>query len=52
MSDAELKQWQVQFEAPDADELRGSQIAAVPLGFPTWAQWASERWPSLRWPLS
>jgi len=52
MSDSELKQWAAQFEAPDADELRGSQIAPVPLGFATWGQWASERWPSLRWPLS
>jgi predicted kinase len=48
MSDAELKQWQVQFEAPDRGELRGEQIPPVPPGHATWAQWASERWPS--WP--
>lgn len=47
MSDAELKQWQVQFQAPDQDELRGVQIPPVPPGHATWSQWASERWPSL-----
>ena len=52
MSDAELKQWQAQFEAPDDEELRGDLIPATPPGYTTWAQWASERWPSLRWPLS
>ena len=47
MSDAELKEWQVIFHAPDEQELRGDQIPAVPAGHPTWAHWASERWPSL-----
>ena len=47
MSDAELKQWQVQFQAPDQEELRGAQIPAVPPGYAAWPQWASERWPSL-----
>lgn len=47
MSDAELKQWQVQFQAPDHEELHGAQIPAVPPGHATWLQWASERWPSL-----
>jgi predicted kinase len=47
MSDAELKQWQVQFEAPDQEELCGAQLPAVPPGHATWSQWASERWPSL-----
>jgi predicted kinase len=47
MSDAELKEWQVRFQAPDADELRGAQIPAVPPGHATWSQWAAERWPSL-----
>lgn len=47
MSDAELAQWQVQFEAPDADELRGAEIPPVPPPHATWSQWASERWPSL-----
>ncbi len=47
MSDTELKQWQVQFDAPDLAELRGGQIPPVPPGHPTWSQWASKRWPSL-----
>jgi predicted kinase len=47
MSDAELQQWQVQFQAPDQEELRGTQISAVPPGHATWSRWASERWPSL-----
>ena len=47
MSDAELKQWQVQFQAPDHEELRGTEIPPVPPGHATWSQWATERWPSL-----
>ena len=47
MSDAELKQWQVQFQAPDQEEVQGAQIPPVPPGHATWSQWASERWPSL-----
>ena len=47
MSDAELKQWQVQFQAPDQEEVRGAEIPPVPPGHATWSQWASERWPSL-----
>ena len=46
MTDAELAQWQVQFEAPDEQELSGGEIPPVPPGHPTWAAWASERWPS------
>ena len=48
MSDADLEQWQVQFEAPDQEELLGTSIPAVPPGHPTWSEWASARWPS--WP--
>lgn len=47
LSDAELKQWQQQFEAPDSDELAGAAIPPVPPGHATWSHWASERWPSL-----
>jgi predicted kinase len=47
MSDTELKLWQVQFRAPDEEELRGAEIPPVPPGHTTWSQWASERWPSL-----
>jgi predicted kinase len=47
MSDAELKQWQVQFQAPDEEELRGTVIPSPPPAYATWSQWAAERWPSL-----
>lgn len=48
MSDLELRQWQVKFQAPDEDELSGAQIPPVPPGHATWLQWASTRWPSLQ----
>jgi len=47
MSDTELKLWQVQFQAPDDEELRGAEIPPVPPEHASWSQWASERWPSL-----
>ncbi len=47
MTDAELERWQLQFEAPDDEELHGASIPAVPPGHLTWAEWASARWPSL-----
>jgi predicted kinase len=47
MSDIELKLWQVQFQAPDDEELRGAEIPPVPPEHTSWSQWASERWPSL-----
>jgi len=47
MSDTELRLWQVQFQAPDEEELRGAEIPPVPPEHASWSQWASERWPSL-----
>jgi len=47
MSDAELGQWRAKFQAPDDEELRGSQIPPVPPEHATWSAWASRRWPSL-----
>jgi predicted kinase len=47
MSDVELEQWRAQFQAPDDEELRGSEIPAVPPEHATWSEWASRRWPSL-----
>jgi predicted kinase len=46
MSDAELEQWRLQFEVPDDEELRGGPIPPVPSRYASWAEWASERWPS------
>jgi predicted kinase len=47
MSDVELEQWRAQFQAPDDEELRGTEIPPVPPEHATWSQWASQRWPSL-----
>lgn len=47
MSDVELEQWRAQFQPPDEEELRGSEIPPVPQGHSTWSEWASRRWPSL-----
>lgn len=47
LRDAELKQWQVQFQPPDQEELEGTRIPPPPPGHTSWSRWASERWPSL-----
>jgi len=47
MSDLELQQWRAQFQAPDDEELGGSQIPPVPPEYATWSGWAAQRWPSL-----
>ena len=47
MSDVELEQWRAQFQAPDEEELRGTDVPVVPSGHASWSQWASQRWPSL-----
>jgi predicted kinase len=47
MSDAELQQWQGQFQAPDQEELQAGPIPQVPPEHATWSHWAAERWPSL-----
>ena len=47
MSDVELEQWRIQFQAPDDDELHGPRIPPVPPGHASWSAWASQRWPSL-----
>ena len=47
LSDVELEQWQIQFQAPDQAELQGEAVPPAPPGHTTWSQWASKRWPSL-----
>lgn len=47
MSDAELRRWRAQFQAPDEEELSGTEIPPVPPEHRTWSQWAAQRWPSL-----
>ncbi|HEY2794334.1 MAG TPA: ATP-binding protein [Micromonosporaceae bacterium] len=47
MSEVDIDQWRRQFHVPDALELSGGPIPDPPPGWPTWAQWAVDRWPSL-----
>ena len=47
MSEADLDQWRRQFQAPDAAELAGGEIAAPPTGWTGWPEWAADHWPSL-----
>jgi len=46
MSEADVDQWREQFQAPDAAELGGGKIPSPPAGWPGWAEWAAEHWPS------
>jgi predicted kinase len=47
MSQADIDAWRKQFQAPDAAELEGDDIAGPPQGWPDWTEWAADRWPSL-----
>ncbi len=46
MSEADVDQWREQFQAPDAAELGGGEIPSPPAGWPGWAEWAADHWPS------
>ena len=46
MSEADVDQWREQFQAPDAAELGGGEIPGPPAGWPGWAEWAADHWPS------
>jgi predicted kinase len=46
MSEADVAQWREQFQIPDAAELGGGEIPGPPAGWPGWAQWAADHWPS------
>jgi predicted kinase len=46
MSEADIDQWREQFQIPDAAELGGGEIPGPPAGWPGWAQWAADYWPS------
>ncbi|MGW7425442.1 AAA family ATPase [Streptomyces sp. NPDC054813] len=47
MTETDLSRWRARFEEPDAAELAGHDIGAPPPGWPTWPEWAADRWPSL-----
>ena len=46
MSEADVDQWREQFQVPDAAELGGGEIPGPPAGWPGWAEWAADHWPS------
>jgi predicted kinase len=46
MSEADVDQWREQFQVPDAAELDGGAIPGPPAGWPGWAEWAADHWPS------
>jgi predicted kinase len=46
MSEADVDQWREQFQIPDAAELGGGEIPGSPAGWPGWAEWAADHWPS------
>ena len=47
MTEADLDRWRGQFQVPDAAELDGDTIPGPPAGWPSWPEWAADRWPSL-----
>lgn len=50
MSEADVDRWQAQFEVPDAAELASEFLAAAPPQWPSWQDWAADRWPPRRPP--
>ncbi len=46
MSEADVDQWREQFQVPDAAELSSGEIPGPPAGWPGWAEWAADHWPS------
>ncbi|HXT37008.1 MAG TPA: ATP-binding protein [Chloroflexota bacterium] len=47
MSAEELAGWRAFFQVPTDDELAGTFHPHPPVGWETWSDWASARWPSL-----
>ena len=47
MTEADVDRWRAQFQAPDAVELAGDEVADPPPGWSNWLDWAVGRWPSL-----
>lgn len=46
MSEADLDAWRQQFQVPDAAELDGGEIPTPPAPWPSWLEWAVDKWPS------
>jgi predicted kinase len=47
ITEADVDSWRAQFEVPDAAELDGGELAGPPPAWPSWFDWAADRWPSL-----
>ena len=48
MTLAELRVWRQRFQAPDEAELIACTPGSSPPGYPSWEEWAAERWPTSR----
>ncbi|MFE2696393.1 AAA family ATPase [Streptomyces mirabilis] len=46
VNEADLLNWRMLFEEPDAAELDGDEIGPPPPDWPGWPEWAADRWPS------
>ena len=46
MSEADVDRWREHFQVPDATELCDGEIPDPPAGWPGWAEWAADHWPS------
>ncbi|MCK9921993.1 hypothetical protein MXD61_08865 [Frankia sp. AgPm24] len=46
MNAADVGRWREQFQVPDATERDGGEIPGPPPGWPDWAWWAAEHWPT------
>lgn len=46
ITDEDLAEYQRRFEPPDDAEQMGAELDSPPVGYLTWASWASEWWPT------
>ncbi|MFF6776604.1 AAA family ATPase [Streptomyces sp. NPDC012637] len=46
MTEADILEGRAYFEEPDTAELDGRTADGPPPGWPTWREWAADRWPS------
>jgi predicted kinase len=50
MTETEIEQHRQLFQRPGTDELEDGPLDPVPGAYASWADWAADRWPSLRLP--
>src|ERR1700749_1504342 len=46
MSETDVDAWREQFQVPDGADLDSGEIPAPPAGWPSWADWAEDHWPT------